>query len=127
VSNPAPSFSRVPFRLLISEKGEVRGELIKHLAPLTNSMLIKIRKIEGVITRESEQVVLLAGIRAGLEKSKREFESGSVALLPLDGSIRFILVKQNVARPMNHIGEVKYGLSVLLDAKSGDRGQLIIG
>jgi hypothetical protein len=112
---------------LISEKGEVRGELIKHLAPLTNSMLIKIRKIEGVITRESEQVVLLAGIRAGLEKSKKEFESGSVALLPLDGSIRFILVKQNVARPMNHIGEVKYGLSVLLDAKSGDRGQLIIG
>jgi len=127
MSNPAPSFSRVPFRLLIFEKGEIKGELVRHLAPLTNSQLIKVGQIEGIITREGEQVVMLAGVRAGLEKSKKDFEPGSVALLPLDGSIRFILSKQSVARPMNHIGEVKEGLSLLAKAKSGDRAQLIIG
>ncbi|MEM0118284.1 MAG: hypothetical protein QXV32_07535 [Conexivisphaerales archaeon] len=126
MSSAAPSFSRIPFRLVISEKGEVRGELVKHLAPFTNAQLIKAGKVEGVITREKEQVVLVAGIKAGLEKSKKEFEAGSVALLPLDGSIRFILTNQSVPRPMNHIGEVKEGMDILAHARSGDRAQLLI-
>lgn len=126
MSLAARSFSRIPFRLLIANRGEVKGELIKHLAPFTNSRLIKLRRLEGVITREKSQVVFLANMSVGLEKSKKDFEAGDIAILPIDGSIRFILEKITASRPMNHIGAVKNGLDILLQTKSGDSATFIV-
>lgn len=122
----ARSFSRVPFVLKVAGKGEVKGELIKHLAPFTNRQIIKRGKVEGVITKEGDMIVLMAGITAGLEKAKRSFKEGDVTLLPLDGSMRFILKDQDVSRPMNHIGQVKEGMETLRRLGPGDTAQLLV-
>jgi hypothetical protein len=125
--NPAgapPSFSRIPFSFTVTGRGRAEGFLIRHLSPFAVGHIMKARKVEGVLTREGDVLVMVAGLSVGPEKTRRSFQRGSVTYLPLDGSIRFYLSDGESLRPMNHLGEITAGLEILMKARSGDSGTL---
>jgi hypothetical protein len=124
VSTPTRSFSRIPFVLKLSSGTRVEGELVRHLAPFAIGTILKAKKLNGVLTREKEMIVLMLGLTVGLEKPKRNFKRGAVVLLPIDGSIRFVLSDMEVQRPMNHIGEVLSGIEELDKTTSGEAAEL---
>jgi hypothetical protein len=114
------SFSRVPLNISVLGKGNIKGEIIRHLSPSTCGSIIRHKRIAGRATLEQNSVLILTSIKAGLEKPKNKFEAGDIAFLPLNGALCIFLAQTATARPMNQVGRVTSDKSLLKKIGRGD-------
>ena len=119
------STARVPITIKVRNKFEIKGELYRHIAPYTVRAMMKIGTFEGWAVLHEHGFMMLTSVRAGLEKSRRNFSAGDIAFLPINASIWFFARDANVDRPMSFIGRTEE-TEKLSDVKRGDYVTLVI-
>ncbi len=119
--NMEQSSSKIDVQIIVQGKGEINGEIFRHLAPMTINSIIKKMPIYGRVTRLNENMInILAQLSSGAEKSRTKFSKGEIAVLPLNGSI-CIFLKDTLSTPrMSLIGNVTSNLEILNKIVSGD-------
>jgi hypothetical protein len=116
----AGSVSRVMLVAEVTGKGLAECELVRHLAPLTTSALLKGFPVQDRVHRlEDKFVYIETGLVIGAEKSKTQFRRGDLAFLPSNGAICFVL-KDCMAQPMNIIGRVVNNVEIIENVQAGD-------
>ena len=112
-------------RARVPGKGEIFGKLYKHLSPVT---LTKIQHAVPLIGRvnlyERNFAYILTNVITGEEKSRKEMKRGEIAFMPAGSMICFFLQDTRSYKPMNPLGEVTEGMSVLESCRRGDSIQI---
>lgn len=106
---------------MIPGRGGIRGKIYKHLSPVTVSKILRAVPIDGRLNLfENNFVYILTDIVNGEEKARKEFRKGEIAYMPAGLMICFFLRDTRSYKPMNPLGEVTEGLSVLESSRRGD-------
>jgi len=115
------SKSKIELRIIVHGKGEASAEVFRHLSPRTIQTLLLKLPIHARITRMgNNRICVINKISVGVEKGKRDFIKGDLALFPLDGYIYAFLKEVKLAQSMNQIGKVVSGLNIFENIKRGD-------
>jgi len=116
----AGSVSRVRLAAEVAGKGSAECELVRHLAPLTTSALLKGLPVQDRVHRlEDKFVYIETGLVIGAEKTRTQFKRGDLAFLPSNGAICFI-VKDCTTQAMNAVGKIVSNIKVIEGAQAGD-------
>jgi len=118
-SNPN-SVSRIRAVLEAREKGKITLELVRHLAPITFSKIIKAMPISGrlhFLDRKLRYVE--TGLAVGAEKQKSTFQRGDLGFMISNGSICIVL-EDTKGLSMNHIGRCIDDPLMLESIESGE-------
>lgn len=116
----AGSVSRIRLTAEVSGKGSAACELVRHLAPITVSALLKGLPVQDRMHRfEDKFIYIETGLVVGAEKSKTQFRRGDLAFLPSNGAVCFI-VKDCTTQAMNLIGRIVENVEALEGAQAGD-------
>ncbi len=121
----AGSVSRVRLAAEVLGKGSsaiatAECELVRHLAPLTTSALLKGLPVQDRVHRlEDKFVYIETGLVIGAEKSRTRFKRGDLAFLPSNGAICFI-VKDCMTQAMNLVGKVVNNIENIEGVQAGD-------
>jgi hypothetical protein len=112
--------SRVRLAAEVAGKGSAECELVRHLAPLTTSALLKGLPVQDRVHRlEDKFVYIETGLVIGAEKTRTQFKRGDLAFLPSNGAICFI-VKDCTTQAMNAVGKIVSNIKVIEGAQAGD-------
>ncbi|WP_158385399.1 cyclophilin-like fold protein [Candidatus Nitrososphaera evergladensis] len=112
--------SRVRLVAEVAGKGSAECELVRHLAPLTTSALLKGLPVQDRVHRlEDKFVYIETGLVIGAEKAKTQFKRGDLAFLPSNGAICFI-IKDCTTQAMNAIGKIVNNMEIVEDVQTGD-------
>ena len=107
------SVSRIPINIIIEDKEILKGELIRHLSPLTVSNILKQLPLSGSIHYNLDSFCYIqTRLNIGAEKQKKTFSKGDITLMTSTGSICFILKEIITSYPMNHIGKISFPANV---------------
>jgi uncharacterized protein len=113
-------------RATVPGRGEVVGKLFKHLSPVTMTQLKSSVPISGRVNFfEKSFAYILTNVVVGEEKSKKEFKRGEIAFMPAGSMICFFLQDTRSYKPMNPLGSVAEGMSVLESCRRGDMIQIM--
>ncbi|WP_158435081.1 cyclophilin-like fold protein [Nitrososphaera viennensis] len=116
----AGSVSRVRLVAEIAGKGSAECELVRHLAPLTTSALLKGLPVQDRVHRlEDKFVYIETGLVIGAEKAKTQFKRGDLAFLPSNGAICFV-IRDCATQAMNAIGKIVNNIEVIEGVQTGD-------
>lgn len=116
----AGSVSRIRLTAEVSGKGSAACELVRHLAPITVSALLKGLPVQDRMHRfEDKFIYIETGLVVGAEKNKTQFRRGDLAFLPSNGAVCFI-VKDCTTQAMNLIGRIVENVEALEGAQAGD-------
>jgi len=108
-------------RARVPGKGEIIGKLYKHLSPVTLTKIQRVVPLTGRVNLyERNFEYILTSVIAGEEKSRKEMKRGEIAFMPAGSMICFFLQDTRSYKPMNPLGEVTEGMSVLESCKRGD-------
>lgn len=114
------SVSRIRLVAEVAGKGAVECELVRHLSPITAGILLKGLPVQGLVHRfEDKFVYIETGLVIGAEKSKTQFKRGSLAFLPSNGAICFV-VKDCTTQAMNAIGKIVNNIEAIENVQAGD-------
>ena len=118
---PAGSVSRVRLLAEILGKGiSIECELVRHLAPITTSALLRALPVQDRVHRLVDKFVYMeTGLVLGAEKSKTQFSRGDLAFLPSNGAVCFV-IKTCKTQSMNLIGKVVNNIEALEGVQTGD-------
>jgi hypothetical protein len=101
-------------------KGQIKGKLLKHLAPITLGKVQRAVPFGGNANFfEQSFVYILTPVVGGEEKSRKGFTAGEIAFMPAGGLLCFFLDKTKSYKPMNPLGEVQEGFDLLRSVKRG--------
>lgn len=104
----------------VTGKGFAECELVRHLAPLTTSALLKGLPVQDRVHRlEDKFVYIETGLVIGAEKTRTQFKRGDLAFLPSNGAICFI-VKDCTTQAMNAVGKIVSNIKVIEGVQAGD-------
>lgn len=104
----------------VAGKGSAECELVRHLAPLTTSALLKGLPVQDRVHRlEDKFVYIETGLVIGAEKTRTQFKRGDLAFLPSNGAICFI-VKDCTTQAMNAVGKIVSNIKVIEGVQAGD-------
>ena len=123
INQPPTTVSRIPINITIERKEILKGELIRHLSPLTVSHILKQLPIFGSIHYNSDNFCYIqTQLNIGAEKQKKTYSKGDITLMTSNGFICFILKEIITSFPMNHIGKISSieNMSLLMDLKPTD-------
>jgi hypothetical protein len=116
----ANSVSRILLNLELSKKGNIDCEMIRHLAPVTVSKIIKNLPIQDRIHKFKDQFVYIeTGIEIGTEKPKTHFKSGEIGFMTSNGALCFFL-QNAIVSPMSQVGILKGNAELIKSASTGD-------
>ncbi len=116
----AGSVSRIRLVAEVVGRGSVECELVRHLAPLTTSLLLKGLPVQDRVHRLADKIIYIeTGLVIGAEKSRTQFKRGDLAFLPSNGAICFI-VKDCTSQPMNALGKIMNNIEVIEGVQAGD-------
>jgi len=116
----ANSVSRIILNLELSKKGNIDCEMIRHLAPVTVSKIIKNLPIQDRIHKFKDQFVYIeTGIEIGTEKPKTHFKSGEIGFMTSNGALCFFL-QNAIVSPMSQVGILKGNAELIKSASTGD-------
>lgn len=116
----AGSVSRVRLAAEVAGKGSAECELVRHLAPLTTSALLKGLPVQDRVHRLEDMFVYIeTGLVIGAEKTRTQFKRGDLAFLPSNGAICFI-VKDCTTQAMNAVGKIVSNIKVIEGVQAGD-------
>ena len=126
--NLNPTVSRIPINILIDKKKTLKGELIRHLSPLTVSHILKQLPLIGSIHYNSDNFCYIqTQLNIGTEKQKKIYSQGDITLMTSTGFICFILKEIITSFPMNHIGKISSAnMDLLRDLKPTDTLKIIL-
>ncbi len=120
LANSSSSVSRIPLTVELVNKGNVDCEMIRHLAPVTVSKIIKSLPIQDRTHRFKDQFIYIqTGLEIGAEKPKTQFKSGDVGFMTSNGALCFFLQDSTVS-PMSHVGILKEDIELIGSARPGD-------
>lgn len=109
----------------IPGKGKISGRIYKHLAPVTLAKIQRAVPFNGRVNfYEKNFVYILTSVVTGEEKSRKEFKKGEIAFMPSGCMLCFFLQDTRSDKPMNPLGEITDGLSILESCKRGDSIQI---
>jgi len=116
----AGSVSRIRLVAEITGKGSAECELVRHLAPITSTILLKGLPVQGRVHRfEDKFVYIETGMVIGAEKQRKQFKRGDLALLPSNGAICFV-IKDCTVPAMNPIGRIVKNIESIETVQPGD-------
>ncbi len=116
----AGSVSRIRLLAEVAGKGSAECELVRHLAPITATILLKGLPAQDRVHRfEDKFVYIETGMVIGAEKQKTQFKRGDMALMPSNGAICFVL-KDCTVPAMNSIGKVLNNIEAIEGVQAGD-------
>ena len=120
--------SRIPINIMIDKKETLKGELIRHLSPLTVSHILKQLLLFGSIHYNSDNFCYIqTQLNIGTEKQKKIYSQGDITLMTSTGFICFILKEIITSFPMNHIGKISSAnMDLLRDLKPTDTLKIIL-
>ena len=126
--NQRTTVSRIPINIIIEKKEILKGELIRHLSPLTVSHILKKLPIFGSIHYNSDNFCYIqTQLNIGTEKQKKIYSQGDITLMTSTGFICFILKEIITSFPMNHIGKISSAnMDLLRDLKPTDTLKIIL-
>jgi hypothetical protein len=94
--------------------------MIRHLAPVTVSKIIKNLPIQDRIHKFKDQFVYIeTGIEIGTEKPKTHFKSGEIGFMTSNGALCFFL-QNAIVSPMSQVGILKGNAELIKSASTGD-------
>ena len=115
------SLSRIDINIIIQGKGEAKGELFRHLSPLTLGAMMRKFPIHGRVHRFEETFIYVTSEAVvGVEKARKIFHRNDIAFLSLNSGVCFFKKDCIVAKPMNLLGKVSFGIEVLEQSAVGD-------
>ena len=115
------SVSEMELKARVPGKGEIVGRLFKHLAPVTLAKIQRAVPLDGRVNMfERNFAYIFTSVVTGEEKSRKEFRKGEIAFMPAGNMICFFLEDTRSYKPMNPLGQVTEGMSILESAKRGD-------
>ncbi|MEM3383728.1 MAG: cyclophilin-like family protein [Nitrososphaerales archaeon] len=119
--NSKDSVSKLSITIDVYGKGRAKGEVFRHLAPITLSSLLRNMPLHGRVVRFKDQFIYFnSGVITGMEKARKSFQKGEIGFLSSNGGLFFFLDKCEVALPINPLGKIVSGLDVLMKAGAGD-------
>jgi uncharacterized protein len=108
------SVSRIAIKVIIENKDVITGQLIRHLAPLTISELLRVLPLHGAVHYNLDTFCYIqTQLTIGQEKSRKKFSKGDITLMTSTGSICFFLKDADVSYAMNLIGKLTSNSEVL--------------
>ena len=101
------SVSRIDIKGMIENKEILTGQLIRHLAPLTISQLLRVFPLAGTVHYYVDVFCYIqTQLNIGQEKSRKKVSKGDITFMPSNGSLCFFLKDANVSYSMNVIGKI---------------------
>jgi len=114
--------SRTPITVrLEGVEGEVRGELVRLWAPRTVEAILRALPLEGKASLWGEEVYFQIPVKMGLEKERSTVEVGAIAYWPMGSALCFFYGSTQPYSPVNLVGRVTDGLTLLSKVRSGAR------
>jgi uncharacterized protein len=121
----ANSVSEMTMIAKVPGRGEIVGKLFKHLSPITVTKLKTSVPISGRVNFfEKNFAYILTSVVVGEEKAKKEIKRGEITFMPAGSMICFFLQDTRSYKPMNQLGTVTEGMSVLESCRRGDLIQI---
>lgn len=122
MSEKIVNVSRIPILITLNNIIEIKGELVRHLSPLTIKRIINCLPVTGLINNfQNKFIQIKLELNIGVEKPQKAFKKGDIAFSPISNSICFFLVDYVHNNQLNLIGSIKAeGLDDLLKTKAGD-------
>lgn len=115
------SVSRIEIKGIIEKKEVLTGQLIRHLAPLTISQLLRVFPLHGSVHYYVDVFCYIqTQLNIGQEKPRKMFSKGDITLMTSNGSICFFLKDATVSYSMNLIGKITSTIDVLANLRSID-------
>jgi hypothetical protein len=115
------SVSRITIKGILEKKEVLRGQLIRHLAPLTISQLLRVFPIHGAVHHYVDVFCYIqTQLDIGQEKPKKKFSRGDITLMTSSGSMCFFLKDASVSYSMNLIGKITSTVEVLANLRPID-------
>jgi hypothetical protein len=119
--NKFRSVSRIAIKVLINSKETLHGQLIRHLAPLTISEMLRSMPFHGAVNYSRDTFCYIqTHLNIGQEKSRKKFSRGDITLMTSNGAICFFLKDASVEYSMNYIGKVTSNIEKLISLRSND-------
>jgi hypothetical protein len=119
--NKFTSVSRIAIKVIVNSKEILHGQLIRHLAPLTVSEILRSMPFHGAV-HYSEDIFcyIPTHLNIGQEKSRKKFSMGDITLMTSNGAICFFLKDASVGYSMNYIGKLTSNIETLLSLRSNE-------
>lgn len=115
------SVSRIDIKGITEKKEVLTGQLIRHLAPLTISQLLRVFPLHGSVHYYVDVFCYIqTQLNIGQEKPRKKFSKGDITLMSSNGSICFFLKDATVSYSMNLIGKITSTIDVLANLRSID-------
>jgi len=121
MSDEEAEISRVKIKFVIEDLGEAEGELVRHLAPRTISMITRKLPIEGRAAIWKEEVYFEIPAKMGEEKAKGTVEKGTIAFWPMGSAICVFYGESQPYSPVNVLGKITKNLELFNKVKSGTK------
>jgi hypothetical protein len=121
MSSEETEISRVKIKFVIDDLGEAEGELVRHLAPRTVDMIVRILPLEGRTALWKEEVYFEIPVKMGEEKAKSTVEKGTIAFWPMGSAICIFHGETQPYSPVNVLGMVIKNLKLFSRVKSGTK------
>jgi len=119
--NHFSSVSRIDIKGTIEEKQVLTGQLIRHLAPLTLSQLLRFLPLHGTVYYYVDVFCYIqTQINIGQEKPRKKFSKGDITFMTSNGSMCFFLKDANVSYSMNLIGKITSTIEELVNLRPVD-------
>ena len=113
--------------MIIRDKGEIEGNLFKHLSPTAVGNILRNIPIEGRMNKLDETFAyILTPIKIGSERPKKKFEKGDISFIASNGAIGIFLKDMEVSKSMSLIGKIKSDKDILNRISNGDSISLIM-
>jgi hypothetical protein len=115
------SVSRIPIVITVNNDVKLKGELTRHLSPLTIKKIINNLPLSQLINNfHNKFIYVKSGINGGLEKPQNIFKKGDIAYLPISDCIYIFLTDYIHNNQFNRIGIITDSLKELTNTKAGD-------
>jgi hypothetical protein len=119
--NHFSSVSRIDIKGTIEKKEVLTGQLIRHLAPLTLSQLLRFFPLHGTVHHYVDVFCYIqTQINIGQEKPRKKFSKGDITFMTSNGSMCFFLKDANVSYSMNLIGKITSTIEELVNLRPVD-------
>jgi len=113
--------SHIPIKIEIEDIGEVRGELIRFLAPRTINVIMRSLPFEGRVALLTNQIYFRIPIKVGKEKAVLTVEKGTIAYWPMGSAFCIFFEKSQSFSAVNRIGKVVEKIDLFKDVVSGTK------
>jgi uncharacterized protein len=122
VSPEFQSVSRIPIKIKLNQALELRGELKRHLSPLTIKKLLGVLPIYGRINSyDGKFIYVQVDLQLGSEKPVNTFKKGDLAFSPLGNFLSIFLNDTILNQKLNPLGKVTSdNINILQYFKVGD-------